>query len=107
MENLFAKGKSFAAWPMKIVSLVSEKEMPFPAQAMFVVPKRLFKRANRRNTLKRRMREAYRLNKSNLYDLLKQKNKNLLLAFIYTGKEEEDYAVIEKGMLKALKKLIS
>jgi hypothetical protein len=51
------------------------------------------------------MREVYRLNKEQLYNALTAQNKKLLIAFIYTGKTEEEYPVIEKGILKAMKKL--
>lgn len=48
---------------------------------MVSVPKRLFKRAVKRNLLKRRMREAYRTQK----DLLPQKGIDLML--IYSSKD--------------------
>jgi ribonuclease P protein component len=74
----------------------------FPAQAMFIVPKRQFKKAHDRNKLKRRMREVYRLNKKLLYEKLNTSNRKMVLAFIYVGKKIEDYSVIEKAILKEI-----
>lgn len=70
---------------------------------MFVVPKKKFKRANERNTLKRRMREAYRLQKAELYKTIG--NTGLHLAFIYYGNKEEDYQSIYKSLSKLLNNL--
>jgi len=104
MEVLFDKGASHNAYPVKLVYMHSADDLPYAAQAMFVAPKRSFKHAHDRNTLKRRMREVYRLNKAQLYSSLETDNKKMLLAFIYTGKKIEDYKVIEASMLKLLKK---
>lgn len=102
MEFLFASGKSSHAAPIKLIYMSGAEDLPFPAQAMFVVPKRLFKRAHDRNKLKRRMKEVYRLNKNNLYNTLQLKEKKVVLAFIYTGKVITDYQTIEKALLKLL-----
>lgn len=83
----------------------TQTKFPFPAQAMFVAPKRNFKKSPDRNTLKRRMREAYRLNKHLFYEALNAQNKKIVLAFIYIGKKEEEYAVIENAVMKSLKKI--
>jgi ribonuclease P protein component len=69
------------------------------------VPKRLFKRAVDRNLLKRRIREAYRLNKKELYGLVEQKNLTLHLLIQYQHKEIADFRSIEKGLLHGMAKL--
>lgn len=103
IETLFAKGKSKTIFPIKLVHLPSDFESEFPIRAMFVVPKKKHKRANKRNTLKRRMREAYRLNKQTLYDALQEKKRDIM--FIYLSDEEFSYQEIEKsihGLIKFL-----
>ncbi|HOZ86912.1 MAG TPA: ribonuclease P protein component [Bacteroidia bacterium] len=102
IDLLFQKNKSSVAFPLKAVHIETATELLFPAQVMFVVPKRNFKKAHDRNTIRRRMREAYRLAKNSFYDKLKLQNKKLLVALIYTGKKEENYAVIETAVLKVL-----
>jgi len=59
-----------------------------------------------RNRIKRVTREAYRLQKESLYNNLKEKNKNLAVFFIYTGKELPAYNDVYKKMSSILQKLI-
>jgi len=59
-----------------------------------------------RNLIKRRMREAYRLNKQqHLYDLLNSNEKKIVLSLGYIGKEITASDFIEKKMLKLLSQL--
>jgi len=69
------------------------------------VPKRLFKKAVDRNLLKRRIREAYRLNKKGLHELVLRKDLKLILVIQYKHREIEGYHSIEEALLIGLKKL--
>jgi ribonuclease P protein component len=73
----------------------------------FTVSKRNFKRAVKRNLLKRRMREAYRLNKPAFYAEIAAKNASIALMFVFVGKDIIEYATIEKAMISALKKVVA
>ncbi len=104
--ELFASGESFLAYPLKVVFLKTDSSQAYPVQAAFTVSKRNFKRAVKRNLLKRRMREAYRLNKPAFQDELALKNINLAMMFVYVGKDIAEYPAIEKGMKSAFRKLL-
>jgi len=105
MELLFKEGLTQVAYPIKLVYLETPVNLIYPAQSLFVVPKRLFKKAHERNTLKRRMREVYRLHKATFYEAILEKNKKLLIAFIYIGKKQEEYPAIEKAIHKLVQKI--
>lgn len=103
IQRLFSEGKSFVKYPLRI-SQITLEELPEPVscQVLVSVSKKKFKRANKRNRIKRQIRECYRLNKHLLTDALQQHNKKMALAFIYIPSEELSTAEIEKAMVKAL-----
>jgi len=105
--ELFTTGESFLAYPLKVVFLKTELSESFPVQAAFTVSKRNFKRAVDRNLLKRRMREAYRLNKPDLYNQIAEKNLQIAIMFVYIGKDISEYSAIEKAMISAFKKVLA
>ena len=66
IDPLFAKGQSFVAFPLRVIYLPLEEEMPARASFLVSVPKKKFKRAVKRNLIKRQVREAYRTSKHQL-----------------------------------------
>ena len=100
IDDLFINGKSKTQFPFKLVYKISNFDSPFPARAMFVVPKKKYKQANKRNDIKRRMREVYRLNKHTLYQSLQTQKIDLM--FICLSNEELDYSVIEKSITQLI-----
>src|SRR5690554_6622772 len=85
IDGLFAKGSSFVLYPFRFVVLQSPDEQP--AKILFSVSKRKFRKAVDRNWIKRRMREAYRLNKNFiLIPALNDKVISLHIAIQYLGK---------------------
>lgn len=52
------------------------------------------------------MREAYRLQKQPLYQLLKSHNRNLIIFFIYTGKQKETFETVSKKMTTLLNSVV-
>ncbi|HPF52651.1 MAG TPA: ribonuclease P protein component [Draconibacterium sp.] len=104
IDRLFQDGNSFLVFPVKVVFLETNLSSTFPVQAGFSVGKKIFKRAVHRNRIKRLMREAYRLNKNDLYQKLV--NRQLAVFFIFIGKEMADYKTIERSMKKAMQRII-
>ncbi|MBN1985514.1 MAG: ribonuclease P protein component [Prolixibacteraceae bacterium] len=100
IDKLFSEGVSFLSFPIKIIILQTELPAGNNVQAGFSVSKKKFKKAVQRNLIKRRMREAYRLNQHLLQD--SGNGNSLAIFFIYIGNEIFDYKTIEQAMKKAL-----
>jgi ribonuclease P protein component len=107
IESLFARNQTCYSYPLRMIFSDDTSPHPdFPCRVIFSVPKRLFKRAVKRNLIRRRMREAYRLNKAGFYQALEESDRKMVLLMVYTDKEVHDFATIEKGMKKGMTKLI-
>lgn len=95
VSQLFAEGESGFVFPLRYVVRRVESGADSMPSVLFTVPKRMHKRANKRNLLRRRMKEAYRLNKQGL-------SGGLNIALIYATKEIHDYSKIERSVKKII-----
>lgn len=103
LEQLFAKGKSFSVFPIKVFYTVSDGEL---VQAGVGVSSRIFKKAHDRNKVKRLLREVYRTQKQPLYTNVASNQQQLNVFFLYIGKELPVFADLQIAMEKTLEKLI-
>ena len=74
-------------------------------QTAVSVPKKKFKSAVQRNKIKRLIKEAYRLNKSVIYDYSDKNNIFFKMIFVYRSKSIPTYKTIESEVIELLKKL--
>ncbi len=96
------KNMSFLVFPIKTIFSITEDSPVLDKwpQIMVSVSSKKFKKAVDRNLIKRRMREAYRINKVEVSKLTKA-------AFIYVAPEIVAYSKIEKAMIHCLLRLKS
>jgi ribonuclease P protein component len=99
IQELFEKGSSFYLYPFKIILRDNPEPTYHVHQVLITVPSRNFKRAVDRNLIKRRIREAYRLNKAMIPG-----SKKLMIAYIYTPKEILTFDQIQEKLTKAFKR---
>ena len=99
LRRLFQQGSGGFVFPFRYVVFAESDEI-FDVEVLFSVPKKNHKRANVRNLLRRRTKEAYRLNKSILHEC--GKLASLDMALIYSSKEVVDYKTIENAVRKIL-----
>jgi ribonuclease P protein component len=105
IDGLFHNGSSFLVHPFKVSWLINTDQQVC-AQVLFSVSKKRFKHAIDRNLIKRRMREAYRLNKQQLlYATLAGTDKKIVFSLSYISKEIAPFDLVEKKMQKLLNQL--
>ena len=105
IRELFEDGSSFYLYPFKVIFRPYNPESSgLYHKVLFSIPKRNFKKAVTRNKIKRRLKEAYRLNK---HQLLKPDfvGHPLLIAYIYVGKKVYSYKIIEEKLIASLNRL--
>lgn len=100
-----AGSHSFTVFPFRVVYL-TEPELMSQASVLMSVSKRYFKHAVDRNRVKRQIREAYRLNKLPLLQVLAQRELKMAVAFVYLCNDLMPSVLIAKRMKIALDKLV-
>ena len=98
VRRVFECGERGFVFPFRYVWYAEPDTEP-SVEVLFTVPKKFHKRANRRNLLRRRTKEAYRLQKQIVRN---GATVNLDLALIYSSKEVLPYKVIANAVRKIL-----
>jgi ribonuclease P protein component len=106
IELLFAQGKSISSFPVKVFYLPVEHTPVHPVQVGVGVSARNFKKAVDRNTIKRRMREAYRLHKLPLHEHLKNEQISVAVFILWIDKQLPTTEVLQDLMPTVVEKLI-
>jgi ribonuclease P protein component len=111
IEKIFREGKTFSSFPIKIFYTadhlpLTTAHLPLSVQAAFSASSKNFKRAVDRNRVKRLMRECYRLQKKQLYEVNAKNNLQVAVFFIYTSKELPEYKMLYEKMSVILQRLI-
>jgi ribonuclease P protein component len=105
MDSLFSEGQKLTVPPFFLRYMFTELPTDNVFQIALAVPKKKVKSAPERNRIKRLMREAIRLNKSELEKTLEDSKKQLALFLIYQDSEKISYNDVENKIVLLLKRL--
>ena len=105
IKEMFSNGNSFGIHTIRLVWKEQVNSDDVVIKSIIVVPKKQLKLAADRNIVRRRMKEAYRLNKSTIENSLKNKGKQLNIAIVYQNDKRLSYKVIEEKIKLILGRL--
>jgi ribonuclease P protein component len=96
IKEMFSNGKSFTTSDLRLVWKEDNNEGDVTVKSIIVVPKKKIRLAVKRNIIRRRMKEAYRLHKIELENILKGKKLQLSIAIIYQKDKILSYKTVEE-----------
>lgn len=105
IEALFTQNKTLRIYPFKLVWLINQTDQKGTIKAGVSVSKRNHRTAVKRNFIKRRMRECYRLNKNILHIPLGEKNIELSFMLIYMSNEVVPFSEFETKIKQLIVRL--
>ncbi len=107
IEELILRGVGYYTYPLRVVFLFRAKSRNEPLRVAMSVSRRKFKHAVDRNKIKRRLKEAWRLNKELLRESLNKLNLEADVLLIYTSNTEESFELVNEKIMLVLNRLIT
>lgn len=107
ISELFNNGNRISGEIVKTVWLETSLITKSGIFVFVSVPKRLIAKATKRNLIKRRIKEALRLNLHELRAISKKKNIKINIAIVYTSDKIVSYHDIESKIVLSLQRIYS
>lgn len=106
VSELFTVGRFLSVPPLKIIYRTAPADKSFSTTRVLIsVPKRHFKKATDRNLIRRRIREAWRLNRMPLTERLDDSGRRMDLAIIWNDTEIRPYVFVTKCVTEMIGRL--
>ncbi|MFM8241472.1 MAG: ribonuclease P protein component [Crocinitomicaceae bacterium] len=96
IDALFQEGKTIKSFPIKLI--FRKVEMRAEQKFLFVVPKKMIRKAHDRNYLKRCMREIVRKNKA----IFTEQETSVHVGILYLQQQRLPYKQLEQKLVNAL-----
>ena len=108
IRRMFGEGRGGFVYPYRYIWIADKQEGVAEGrgiEVMFSVPKKFHKRANKRNLLKRRTKEAYRLSREEFRCRVREKGVVVDVALVYSTKEIHSYKTISNAVQRILEQI--
>ncbi|MBP5496397.1 MAG: ribonuclease P protein component [Bacteroidales bacterium] len=102
IKDVVLQRQSVFRYPIKCFYSILETPGESACRIAFIVPKKRFRHAVDRNSVKRLFREAYRLHR---HDIALPKNQTLRLCWMFVGEELPDFPTVEEAALHLIDEL--
>lgn len=105
IDVLFTEGDKLFEYPFLLRWKATALNTSVPLQFLVSISKKRMPGAAKRIRIKRLVREAFRKNKKGLCQILTANDQQMMIAFVYVGKEMPSYKEVEEKIIILLRRL--
>lgn len=107
ISSLFSEGKRFLVYPFSVSYRLIPNSINPIIKVLIISGKKYHKRAVARNRIKRLIREAYRVNKTEISNFCAENKHELHISISYIDKKTPDYKTVNSNINIILDRLIT